>query len=163
MKSIREVGEAPLVWATNFWGRRHELRAGDEVVARLRMVGFLPRRAIAETAEGQWTLARLGWLFSGAEIRSGQGLRVARFDRGWILSGAVELERGPRLHWRLLRILPAQWGFLDDDGDVLIRFRSDFRPFRGRVTIEPRARTLESLSALVLLGWFLALAARRRG
>lgn len=167
MRSIREAAGTPLIWRSKgLLSGRSELFAGDEILARMRVTGLARRRGFAETAEGAWTLRRMGWLPGRVDVqREGSDRVVARYERGWIFAGSVELEKDPALHWRVLRLLPTEWGFLDADGDVQVRFRSGLGLFRTpvRMTIEPTGARLDALPALALLGWYLVLAARRRG
>src|SRR5438045_4003126 len=61
MKSLNEYIGQELHWVhPNLLSAEYELRAGDEVLARLHWKGALTSQVVAETADGSWAIERKG-------------------------------------------------------------------------------------------------------
>lgn len=156
-----------LVWRRVHWlGRRYELRAGEEVVARLAIPRFLHRRAEGETAEGRWIHRVHGWARTRVEVLADEGADpIAEFRSGWLdRAGSLRFRDGREFAWVPEGWIRPTWCFLDPRGVELVAMRSrlGFRGLGGDVVIQASAREAPELGLLVTLGWFvLVLQARR--
>jgi len=154
MRRISEAGGRELNWTqTDFRGREYELRAGDEVVAKLRRHGG--SLAVAETAEGRWSFERPVWRRSRVSVRDlGTGTDIATFRYGWTGDGTLEMSWGGRFQWTAANFWRSRWEWRRADGTSLARFKSrqGLAKIEGRVEIEQTAPDL-----LVLLGWYLVM------
>jgi hypothetical protein len=164
MKPIRDCIGRALRWTQpRVFKREYELRAGGDLLATLGYEGFLGRAARAEAAEGVWTLNQAGFPVSRTVVRrEGSDVELAAYSRRW-RGGTLEFAGGRVFTSKSLRFWPPEWGFTDREGHVLVRFRSEWNPFKAsaRVVIERRADGLEELPLLLLVGWHAAILARR--
>lgn len=152
----------PLTWHRPFPRRRGawELRAGDQLLATIRLQGWARPVAIAECASGRWEFVLEGWFRSRYVIRSlDTGEDVAILHRRRILGGGdLEFPDGTRyearttfrpldLEFRLREGTPA---FLSFRVTQLFRSKAD-------VTIAPSADTIRHLPLLVCFGCYVLL------
>lgn len=155
-----------LFWVrTKVFSRRHVLLCQGQAVAMLAFQGWLHRQAVAETAEGRFLLESVGWVGREVVVRDADSSRdVARFRGGWLGAGRLTFENGDEYFWRATHFWGWTWAFTGENGDPLVIFHS--RPFalrrECRVQIESEARRITGLPVMIVLGWMLTLATRRR-
>jgi hypothetical protein len=165
MRSIREVAEQTLRWTQpSALAREYELRAGDETLATLRWQKAFGSLALAESADGEWTFKRSGFLSPRVTVRApGSETELAVFRPGWRGEGALRLSDGRGYQWANTSFWRSEWAFADEAGEPLVRFKTEFEPTTGfaffkqaaEVTFEHRGHSLADLSLLTLLGWYL--------
>src|SRR5689334_16162178 len=90
MKSSNDYSGRELQWVhPNLLGAEYELRAGEEVLARLHWKGALTSRALAETADGSWAIERKGISQTTTVLALDTGKELATITRG--ISGQATL------------------------------------------------------------------------
>jgi len=159
MRRVQEVAGHELEWARAALLRpEYELRASeDDVVATLRWPSSLRSLAEAEAADGSWTFKRAGFLLPRATIRvAGSDEDLGTFRPGWSGNGLLTLEGGGPQHWAASNFARTRFAWEDEGGDPLVSFRVKTLRGGAHVEVAPAARGLESLSLLLLLGWYLA-------
>jgi hypothetical protein len=152
---------------------KFELRAGEDIVARLRFSDAAGSVAIGESARGDWIFANEGLMKPCITVRSmaDQVALAVYKPRLVCLPGTVEFLDGRRFCWRRIGLFPAAYRFDDAEGKPLmvIRFRCcrswlfGPREFRGLVKIEPHAYAVSELMPLLLLSWYLVVLQRNKG
>ena len=163
MRPLIGSGDESLGWlSAGALSREHELRAGEELVGKLRFAGLGRREASAECAEGRWTFRRGLFGRTVSIVDPGRGGEIARYHRGWLGGGTLELPRGQNYRWRRFGFWRLACGFTAENGEPLLTYRR--KPFsfgrRGTLTIDADARRLRELPLLALLGWYLVLQIR---
>jgi hypothetical protein len=143
---------------------RHEfqLAAEDDVVATLRWKSTVGSLAVAESAQGRWTLKRTGFLNPAIGLREADtgkdlGRLLAHGSHGsWIPA------EGERLDWRRTSLLIPGWRFQDAKGNVVLEFepvREKLRLVGALLTIAPKSESRPDLLQLLVVGlYFIALA-----
>jgi hypothetical protein len=158
MKTIREVGLDKLIWARK--GNRHELRAGNELVATLQLLKGASL-FVGEAAEGQWTFKRTGWLRPQVTVRRKDDTTdVITFTPS--TGGVLDFPGGCRYFWTPMQggpflSPPQEWSFKDTEGEVLARMKlTGTAPvtLSAEVAVSRAALALPALSLLTLLGWY---------
>ena len=130
-----------LQWSRPSWLRGdYELRAGDELVATIKVRGLARRRATVESSDGTWTLTRCGVSRNGGAI--------AGFAKSiWRSTGELTFASGATY-----TVGTNGWMTRADvrnaAGELLIEFH------RRGVQILPAARAIPELFVLVAFAWF---------
>jgi len=135
----------------------YELRAGDEVAARLRFRSAFGSFATGESADGCWTFKRVGFFQTRVTIRQcGEEADIATFKNStWSGGGTLELAGGTKL-----LVTTSFWQtklqFTTESGSPLVQFNTGgMIHLNATVEIDPAAEGLEQLPLVVLLGWYL--------
>ncbi len=163
MKAIHEVDGAGLQWEVSCANKRaFELREGAETVASLTFQKSWGTLAIGETADGQWTFKRVGFLPPTITMRAaGSDENLAEFRPDRIGSSAeVEFASGSRFQWCHDKEQGHKWTMASADGAPLLHFKAHTWIYGEpiQLEIEAAARELPELTLLVLLGeYFLML------
>jgi hypothetical protein len=161
MKSILEFAGQQLKWVQpSIRNRVYELRAGDELVARLCWERGRGSPVSAETADGSWTFQREGLFQQRVTVGvGGAETNIAVFKPGWTGSGVLEFVDGRSFRWGPTNFWYNQWAWEYAGGGQLVQLRNDFGLLRteGHVEVAPLAQALPELPLLSLLGWYLML------
>jgi len=158
VKALRESGNEPLLWTQP---RRikydYNLRAGDEVVATLRWGNWPSQAAAAEAADGRWTFKRAGLLQQRMEIQQADTEAQAAVFQPGKRGGTLELLDGRTFRWQATKRWHAEWAWIGQDNEALIRFTTQgaFWKRKNLVELQPGAQALPECSLLVLFGWYL--------
>jgi hypothetical protein len=139
-------------------GRRYELRAGNAVVATLCWETAWGSLATGETAEGRWTLKRVGFVRPRVTVRAaGSETQAAMVTLDWAGNGDVQLADGHEFRWARMGFWHSEWAFTGTGGQPLLVFKPRFVMMRSEaeITVEAQALSLPELSLLALLGWYL--------
>lgn len=159
MRRFRDLIGQELMWVQpKRLTRRYELRAGEDLSATLQWQKTFGSLAVAESADGQWTIKRSGFLRPRVTIRvAGSDSDIAVFEAGWWGDGILEILGGPRFFWKSLNFWRSEWAWMGADGALLLRVKTKFTltKMEGRVQIEPTAGSIPQLSLLAILGWYL--------
>lgn len=163
MKSISAATSRPLRWNRLRWYKKDfELRAGDDPVGKLSFRSLWSYRASATSADGTWTLKRIGFWRPVITVRvsgSDADFAVFRYKR-WMDGGTLEFRDG-----RTFRITDKRWAtrfeVLSDRDDALMSLRASAWTDRtAEVELGPETTRLPELSLLLLFGWYLAVLTR---
>jgi hypothetical protein len=155
-------GELKWVQPTAF-KPQYELRAGDELVAHLRISGLFRDQAAAESADGCWMFERVGFWRNKVRVRAGgaqSAAAVFKLSRWGDGSGVLQLRDGRKLpattnFWR------TEYQFRSEAGELLLRLSSaGVLRQNAKVEVHARAAGLPELPWLMMLGMFLMVAAR---
>jgi hypothetical protein len=166
MTQLAAVAERQLHWVQpKALDRWFELRSGDELLATLSWETICGSLARAETADGSWTLKRVGFLNPRVTVReSGSEIDLATFWPRWLGDGTLEFAYGRAFRWQSTNFWATDWMFADSSGTPLIHFKqgspegklSDVFKIQALVEIHPQAAELQELGLLILVGWYLA-------
>ena len=151
MKSINDFIGQELQWVHPHRLRpEYELRAGDEVLARLSSTGALSSRVHAETVAGRWTFKRAG-LRQAITIQALDAqTELASVKRGMSGQATLLYPDGREYRWQCSSFWQDVWTWLNSEGMPLLHLK------RGtRVQFEPAAQDLPELALLATLGWYL--------
>jgi hypothetical protein len=151
MKSINEYIGQELQWVhPNLLRSEYELRAGDELLARLHWKGTLTAHVYAETADGSWMIEQKGLHQTITILALDAHTELGLIKRG--MSGqATLLFAGQREYrWHCTSFWRDVWTWVNTEGTPLLHVK------RGaHVHLEPAAQGLPDLALLTTLGWYL--------
>ena len=162
MRRIAELIGWDLKWVQPTPFRpEYELRAGDELVALLRVSGLFRDQAAAESADGCWTFERVGFWRNKVRIRAPEDdVAVFKLSRWGDGSGVLQLPDGRKLSattnfWR------TQYQFRSEAREPLLRLSSSgVLRQNAKVDIHTRTAEMPELAWLVMLGLFLMVIAK---
>jgi hypothetical protein len=141
-----------------------ELRAGHTLIATLEGSAGLWGRFDLRFADQAWELRRSFAFIAGIDAaRPGDAYPVLKLRFNMFRQERFESLMGDYITCRPANVFAYQWGFVDEEGRLLMDFMAgrgefrlnDFFRFQSRVHIEPRAFDRTDLALLVGLGWTL--------
>src|SRR5262245_51120332 len=159
VKDIRKFVGKEMSWVQpRAMKKDFELQSGDDTIATLRFRSPFGSFATAETADGAWTLKRVGFWNPHLTVRiADTETQVASFkNKTWTDGGTLELANG-----RFLRANSNFWNtkyeFKDANDEMLIRFVKvgGLLHLSSNVEIMPAGAKLDELPLLVVVGWYL--------
>jgi hypothetical protein len=151
MKSINEYIGQELRWVHPHLRRReYELRAGDEVLARISYKGALSSQVRTESATGLWTLGRTGLRKAITILALDEHTEPATVKLGMNGQATLLFPDGLEYRWQCSSFWHDAWLWLNDEGTPLLHLK------RGtHVQLEQAARDLPELALLATLAWYL--------
>src|SRR5215467_11982384 len=151
MKSINEYIGQELRWVHPHLRRReYELRAGDELLARLSSKGAFSSGIRAESVAGLWTFERTGLRQAITILALDTHTELASAKRGMNGQATLLFPDGREYRWQCSSFWHDVWLWLNDEGTPLLHLK------RGAdVQLESAARDLPELALLATLGWYL--------
>src|SRR5205085_1206053 len=151
MKSINDYSGQELQWVhPNRLRAEYELRAGEEVLARLHWKGALTSRVLAETADGSWAIERKGITQSITVLALDADRELATITRGISGQATLLFADGREHRWQSTSFWRDVWTWVNSEGTPLLHLK------RGaHVQLEPAAQGLPELVLLTALGWYL--------
>ncbi|MFH1195708.1 MAG: hypothetical protein V1720_08330 [bacterium] len=166
MKSLNSFIGEHLTWVQpKAIKHDYELRDQSEVYGRLVFPKSFGTLAEIESAEGKWTLKRVGFIHTSVTIREdGKEENVGVFKpSGWGSRGTLELTSGKKYEWKLENFWATRFEIKDSSGNTVIKYQSgkddsnisDMFKNQARVSFTEQARNLPELSQLILIGWYL--------
>ena len=170
MKSIAECAARHPGWVRpSLFEPHYELRAGEDLLGRLRLQGWLGRRALAECSDGAWRLERVGFLRKRMVARRTSDLvEAGRLEYNpWRRSGTFMFPDGRR--FRLVRHIWQRSYEVTTGTDMpllMLQLRGFF-PMWGpdrvaaEVEIRPEALKISELPLFVFLSWYLVVLHKR--
>ncbi len=165
MKNIRDSIGQPMEWIQpNAADRSYELRARTDVVATLRWPKTGGSLALGESADGNWSFKRTGFISTRVTVRAtGTEPNIAVYSPNWLAGkGTLELASGAKYLWTIIGFWGSQWAFCNEAGEPLVHYRVEWLLQKATATVEitPAGAAVSELSLLTLLGWyFIVLAA----
>ena len=151
MKSINDYSGQELQWThPNLLSSEYELRAGEEVLARLHWKGALTSRVHAETADGSWVVERKGIRQTITVLALDAYTELATITRGMSGQATLLLADGREYRWQSTSFWRDVWTWVNSEGTPLLHVK------RGaHVQLESAAHDLPDLALLTTLGWYL--------
>jgi hypothetical protein len=159
-RPLRDALYGDLVWSRpGIFRRELCLEAGSELLASLRWEKIFSSEAVAESADGRWIIGRrrLGSLRGRFIVReAGTGTEIATFKHGWRRTGALRFASGVEFTWERDGFWRPTYFWKSAQQERLIAFKSAFAwKSRVEMAVDPAARRVAELPALVLLGGYL--------
>ena len=157
---MRKIAQSShgLKWA-EVSARQHELRAGDELVATLKLQSGFGTLAKAESGDGCFTFKRVGFWQSRASIRAcDSDAEVALFTNNtWQSGGTLEFPGGTR-YKATTNAWMTRLEFRSESEEQLVGFHYGGL-FRRKADVEVSSAALQDphLHLLVTFGWYLAI------
>ncbi|UCH59071.1 MAG: hypothetical protein JSV61_12755 [Anaerolineales bacterium] len=103
----------------------YELRARQELLARLTFRSLLGTLATAETSEGSWTFKRVGFLNPRVTVReAGQEANLAVYQPKFWGDGVLTFQDGRALTWKPVNFWRTDWSFFNAQEDAVLEFIS---------------------------------------
>ncbi len=166
MKSISNLSGEQLSWiqpkATHQF---FELRTQDDLYAALNFPKSHGSLAEAESADGKWTLKRVGFFHPKITVRNaGEENDYAVFVPNLMAtSGSLEFSNGKKFIWQSSNFWATKFEFKNEAGNSVIAFKSgiddpkfkDWFKTQARVEILSTKESGKDISLLILLGWYL--------
>ena len=156
-KIVELIGREMEWMQPSVWKMEYELRSLDQLIATLRFRSSFGSFATAESADGCWTLKRVGFFQIRATIRAcGSDTEIATFKNNtWSGGGTLEFHDGSKL-LATTNFWQTQLEFQTEAGETLVRFESGgLVHLSAKVEIQPAAAGLPVLPLIVMLGWYL--------
>lgn len=151
MKSINEFIGQELQWVhPRLLRSEYELRADDELLARIHRKGAFRSQASIETAAGNWMIEQKGLHKIITVLLPDAYTELATIKRGMSCQATLSFLDGREYRWQRTSFWHDTWTWLNQEGTPLLHLR------RGvHVQFEPAAQDLPELALLAALGWFL--------
>jgi hypothetical protein len=151
MKSVNDYRGQELQWVHPHRLRaEYELRAGDELLARLSHTRALSSPVHAETADGNWLLERNGLRQTITVLAFDTQAELATVTRGKSGRATLLFADGREYSWQCTSFWRDAWTWRTLEGTPLLHMR------RGaRVQLEPAVQGLPELALLATVGWYL--------
>jgi len=157
MKEIATLVGRKLKWSQpSALKMEYELRAGDELAAKLSFRSSLGSFATAESAGGCWTFKRVGFWQTRATIRPCDAdTEIATFKNNtWKGGGTLEFPDG-RVYRANTNFWLTKFEFTNESSEPLIEFKnSGLVRLSAAVDIKPRAASVPELPWMVAFGWY---------
>jgi hypothetical protein len=155
MKSLDDAGKS-LKWEQS--GRlASQLVADGNIVATLTWAKSWGSLATGESADGTWTLKRLGFLRPRVTVREpGSESDLAVLSINWMGEGAVAFSYGETFHFKRSGFWHPEWSMSDSSGGRLFSLKPDagWRKWKADVEIEGGNVLSKRTTLLVILGWY---------
>lgn len=103
----------------------YELKAGQELLARLTFRSLFGTLATAETAEGSWTFKRVGFLNPRVTVRvASKEEDLAVYQPKFWGDGVLTFQDGRALSWKPVNFWRTDWSFFSDQEEAVLEFKS---------------------------------------
>ena len=142
-----------------------ELRTQTDLYGTLNFPKSAGSFAEAESADGKWTLKRVGFFHTKITVRnSGEENDIAVFTPNMMVSsGSLMFADGKKFQWHSSNFWATKFEFKDETGETIVTFRSgveepklkDWFKTQARVEISCTEQNPREISLLALLGWYL--------
>ncbi len=146
--------------------RKFELWANDALLGKLSFRSSSGTLALTESAYGNWTFKRIGFMNPRITIRS-EGLEenLAEYKSNLWGHGVLTFKDGRSYAWKPSNFWGTAWGFNDAEAQTLLRFNPGIKDrkfkdiFKNQATadIDPRMQGDEKLPILLGFGLYLLL------
>ena len=142
-----------------------ELKTQNDVYGILNFPKSHGSLAEAETADGKWTLKRVGFFHPHITIRNyGEENDLGIFKPNIMAtSGTLEFNGGRKYVWEASNFWATKFDFKNEAGDSVVTFKSgiedpklkDWFKTQARVEFVKGKEPAEDISLLIMLGWYL--------
>ncbi len=158
MKPLRGCTSGNLEWRqVSTRPREFELTSDSAVYGLLRWPATCSPLAIGEAASGRWTFNRDGLLRRRITARRAQEEADAAVYSPRFRGGILEVEGGQLYVWTRKGPWAPRWTLRPANGRPLVQFDRirGFSELAARVEVREDARSLDTTSLLILMGWYL--------
>jgi hypothetical protein len=151
MKSINDYSGQELQWIhPNLLSAQYQLRAGEEVLARLHWQGAFTSRVHVDTADGSWMIERKGIRQTITVLALDSHTELATITRGISGQATLLFADGREYRWQCSSFWRDVWTWVNTESTPLLHVK------RGaHVQLEPAAQGLPDVTLLSALGWYL--------
>jgi len=134
MKSIMNYQIERLEWLQpKTLDRYYELKARQQLLARLTFRSSLGTLATAETADGEWTFKRVGFLNPRVTVRvAGIDTDLAIYQPKFWGDGVLTFKSGIAYAWKPVNFWRTDWSFFNAEEDEVLAFKSGVEQERLR-------------------------------
>ena len=156
MKPISDFPGLTLRWL-QVNRRAYDLRAGDETIATLRWRRAAGSLATGESAEGRWTLKRVGFFRTHITVRvEGREADLATMHRSARGESRLDFADSRSFIWKPTRERRREMGFYTSGGELLLRLMPESRLFRYEASLELGQGRIDpaTLALLAIVGWY---------
>ena len=151
MKSLSECIGQQLQWVhPHLLKSEYELRAGDELLARIYSKGVFRSLVYVETADGNWMIERKGLHQTMRILHPDTGTELATIKREGSDQETLVFPDGREYRWQRTSFWHDEWIWLNNEGIPLLHVKG-----WSHIQLEPAAQGLPELALLIALGWFL--------
>jgi hypothetical protein len=145
--------------------RRFELVAGDAVIAKLTFETAFGSLATGRTADGAWTLKRVGFFRPSVTVRiAGKEDNIAHYHPRWTgTEGELNFGDGRAYRWRVANFWVTRFELQNSVGEPLITFRQGsleggiaaLLKTQALVDVTDAGRSEPDLALLAVIAWYL--------
>ena len=151
MKSFNEYSGQELQWVYPHLLRSdYELRAGDNVFARISSKGAVGTQVSVETADSQWVIERKGLHKAIRILLQETGTELATIKHEGSDRATLVFPDGREYRWQRSSFWHDDWTWLDSEGTPLLHLKGG-----KHIQLESAAQGLPELALLITLGWYL--------
>ena len=159
MKSLDDTGLKSLKWEQS--GKlASRLVTDGQTVATLTWVKSWGSLAKGESADGEWTLKRLGFLRPRVAVReNGSDFDLAVLSINWAGEGAVVFSDGETFQFKRSGFWHPDWSMFDSGGRRLLLLKPDtgWKEKKADVEIENATILSKRILLLTVLSWYVIL------
>ncbi len=157
------IGEELKIFQSKIWKREFELRAGDEVIAKLFYPKYYSDLSELEIGEEAYEFYRPKFFTRKVDVRKkGYQNPFAHFKNNfWGSKGILELPRGLRINMKF-GFFKKQVEIFLGENDLLVSILNKFSiKERSEVIIEKGSGIIDEYPWIIMLGFYLAQLMRR--
>jgi YD repeat-containing protein len=156
MKSFEDANLKTLKWEQS--GRlSSRLVADGQTTATLTWAKSWGSLATGESADGEWTFKRLGFLRPRVVVReAGSDSDLAVLSISWVGEGAVVFSDGEAFQFKRSGFWHPEWSMSDSRGARLLSLKPDMGRKKKKADVEVGDSDVLSkrISLLAILGWY---------
>ncbi len=151
MKSLNEYPGQELRWVhPHLLRSEYELRAGDEVLARISVKGAFETLVYIETTDSHWMIERKSLLQTIRVLLPDTGIELATIKRDGGDQATLIFPDGREYRWQRTSFWHENWTWFEQEGIPLLHVTGG-----KHIQLEPAAQGLPELALLITLGWYL--------
>lgn len=143
--------------------REYELRASEEILARMVFPKLFSTSVIVEGFDGKWEIKQPSiWHNEFGVYKYGYQMPFAKYvSNFWKTKGSIELPKGGRLNCKSGKIRKPLEVF-SSSGELILLYENKLS-IKGRTTvkIEKRLELLDHYPWIVMMGWYVVLLNKR--
>ena len=151
MKSLNEWNGQELHWVhPHLLRSEYELRAGDEVLARIYVKGAFGTKAYLESADSHWMIEQKGLHKTIRVLLPDTDTELATIKHEGGDQATLVFSDGREYRWQYSSFWYDNWTWLNNEGTPLLHVKGGVH-----IKLEPAAQGLPELALLITLGWYL--------
>ena len=160
MKKFKEPLPKKLVWESNSKATEYYLSFENDKLAKLSWANKAGTLATGKMKYGEWSFKRTGFFRPYITIRRSnekQNIGVVKFN--FTNNSVLKFSTGETFYWRNLNAWRGEWGFLDNDKNLVLRVVPNFnkKGADGFVYIESLEEVNETAAILLLVSWYIVI------